>query len=38
MKILEMKNVTKKFGSFTALDNVNLSLNHSEILGFIGPN
>lgn len=38
MKILEMNNVTKKFGNFTALDGVNLSLNQGEILGFIGPN
>lgn len=36
--MLEMENVTKKFGSFTALDNVNLSLKQGEILGFIGPN
>ena len=37
-KIVEVKNLTKKFGKFTALDGVNLSLNQGEIHGFIGPN
>lgn len=36
--ILEMNQVTKKFGTFTALDNVDLRLKQGEILGFIGPN
>ncbi|MCL2354746.1 MAG: ABC transporter ATP-binding protein [Oscillospiraceae bacterium] len=38
MSIVKVNNVTKKFGNFTALDNVNLELNEGEILGFIGPN
>ena len=38
MSLLRAMNITKKFGSFTALDNVNLELNEGEIFGFIGPN
>ncbi len=30
--------LTKKFGDFTAVDNVNLSVNRGEIFGFLGPN
>src|SRR5690625_7574865 len=30
--------VTKKFGTFTALDRINLDVNKGEIYGFIGPN
>lgn len=38
MNVLEMKNVTKKFGKFTALDGVNLEVGRGEVYGFIGPN
>lgn len=38
MTILEINNLTKKFGSFTALDDVNLKVEKGEIYGFIGPN
>lgn len=38
MSIVEVKGLTKKFGHFTALDNINLSINEGEIYGFIGPN
>ncbi|MDL4840889.1 ABC transporter ATP-binding protein [Aquibacillus rhizosphaerae] len=38
MTILEVSNLTKRFGKFTALDGVNLELHKGEILGFIGPN
>jgi len=38
MNILEMNNVTKKFGHFTALDGVNLEVKRGEVVGFIGPN
>jgi len=36
--IVEIKSLTKKFGNFTALKNVNLSLLEGEVYGFIGPN
>lgn len=38
MAILQISNVTKKFGSFTALDGINLEVNQGEVYGFIGPN
>src|SRR5699024_8709916 len=38
MSILNISNVTKKFGKFTALDKINLQVNKGEIYGFIGPN
>lgn len=36
--VLEVKNLTKRFGNFTAVDNVSLSLKQGEILGLLGPN
>jgi ABC-type uncharacterized transport system ATPase subunit len=37
MSLVEIKRLTKKFGNFTALDNVDLTMNEGEIFGFIGP-
>lgn len=37
-KVIEVKNLTKSFGNFTALDKVNLNVNKGEVHGFIGPN
>ncbi len=36
--IIEIKNLTKKFGSFTAVDRMNLNIKEGEIFGFLGPN
>ena len=36
--ILEMKNIHKSFGGLQALNDVNLELRHSEILGLVGDN
>lgn len=36
--VLEVKNLTKKFGSFTAVNNISFSMEKGEILGFLGPN
>ena len=36
--ILECKNLTKKFGPKTALNNVNLSIAKGRIVGLLGPN
>jgi len=36
--VLEVKNLTKEFGQFTAVDNISFSMKKGEILGFLGPN
>ena len=36
--MLTVKNLTKKFGGFTAVSSVDFSVEKSEILGLIGPN
>lgn len=38
MKLLEVNNLTKKYGQFTALKDVNISVESGEVYGFIGPN
>jgi len=38
MSIIQVQNITKKFGKFTAVDNISFSLKEGEILGFLGPN
>lgn len=35
---IEVNNLTKKFGKFTAVDNISLSIKTGEIFGFLGPN
>ncbi|MBI2611971.1 ABC transporter ATP-binding protein [Candidatus Gottesmanbacteria bacterium] len=37
-KVLEVKNLTKKFGEFTAVDNISFDINEGEIVGLLGPN
>ncbi len=37
-QVLEIKNVSKYFGSKKVLDNINLEVNSGEIYGFLGPN
>jgi ABC-2 type transport system ATP-binding protein len=36
--LLELRNITKQFGDFFALNDVNFTLKKGEILGYIGPN
>ena len=38
MPILQAKNLTKKFKSFTAVDDISFNLEEGEILGLLGPN
>lgn len=38
MPVIEIANLSKNFGSFTALHNVNLTVHQGEVVGFIGPN
>jgi ABC-2 type transport system ATP-binding protein len=35
---VQIRNVTKKFGSFVAVDNLDLSIGKGEFFGFLGPN
>ena len=35
---IELKNVTKKFGKFTAVDDVSIRLEPGKVYGFVGPN
>ena len=36
--MIEVKNLSKSYGSKLALDNISFTANDSEILGFLGPN
>ncbi|MFV0481674.1 MAG: ATP-binding cassette domain-containing protein [Campylobacteraceae bacterium] len=37
-KLIEAKHLTKKFGDFTATDDISFSVGQGEIFGFLGPN
>ncbi|MHA1538985.1 MAG: ABC transporter ATP-binding protein [Alphaproteobacteria bacterium] len=36
--MIKIKNLTKKFGDNTAVDNISFSVKKGEVLGFLGPN
>jgi len=36
--VIEVKNVTKKYGSFVAVDDISFTINDGEVVGFLGPN
>ncbi|MGD9086597.1 MAG: ATP-binding cassette domain-containing protein, partial [Desulfobacterales bacterium] len=36
--MIELKELTKKYGDFEAVNNLNLSVYKGEVFGFIGPN
>lgn len=36
--MIEVKNVTKKYGKFIAVDNISFTINEGEIIGLLGPN
>ncbi len=36
--MIEVRGITKSFGTMRALDNVSFQINQGEILGFLGPN
>ena len=38
MALLEIRNVTRRFGGIVAVDNVSLDVPEGDIVGLIGPN
>ncbi|WP_017445273.1 ABC transporter ATP-binding protein [Gayadomonas joobiniege] len=36
--MIQIKNLTKRFGDFIAVDQLNLTINAGDIVGFLGPN
>jgi|SRR5579859_2662493 len=38
MNAVEVKNLSKKFGDFIAVDNISFEVPHGEIFAFLGPN
>lgn len=36
--MIEVKNITKRYGSITAVDNISFTINKGEIIGLLGPN
>jgi len=38
MNIIEVKNLTKKFKEFTAVDSISFDVKKGEVFGFLGPN
>ena len=36
--MIEIRNLTKRFGTFTAVDDLSFRVSPGEVLGFLGPN
>ena len=36
--LIVVKNITKKYNQFTAIENISFSIKKGEIIGFLGPN
>ena len=36
--MIEVQHLTKRYGAFTAVDDVSFKVERGEILGFLGPN
>ena len=38
MSMIEIENLTRRFGAFVAVDHISFRLERGEVLGFLGPN
>ena len=38
MDAIKVNNLTKRYGSFTAVDSISFKVDEGEIFGFLGPN
>ena len=38
MSMIEIENLTRRFGAFVAVDHISFGLERGEVLGFLGPN
>lgn len=38
LPVIELHDLTKRYGTFTAVDHLNLSINKGEVFGLLGPN
>ena len=36
--MIQVENITKKYGNFVAVDKINFEIEEGEIVGFLGPN
>ncbi|MFM8781499.1 MAG: ATP-binding cassette domain-containing protein, partial [Gemmatimonadota bacterium] len=36
--MIELRQLTKRYGQFTAVDRIDLSVGSGELFGFLGPN
>ena len=36
--MIQVENITKKYGSFTAVNDISFEIDEGEIVGFLGPN
>ena len=36
--LVQARGLTKRFGSFTAVDDIDISISRGEAFGFLGPN
>ena len=36
--VISVKNLTRRFGEFVAVDHINFDVNAGEIVGYLGPN
>lgn len=37
-EVIHTENLTKRFGTFTAVDHISFDVHHGEVFGFLGAN